>query len=441
MQMETNPVTYPVSSVAEVYDACHPDIPLEDVNDTRYVDLTAVRGGESLVKSIAYAIERTRSPNFHQQLVTGHRGSGKSTEFFQLKARLENHGYFVVYLDVGETLDLGDISYLDILIGIAKAIVGELEAAGIDLNENLLTEVLAWLAEKTIITERNAESEGKVSANLGLAANIPFLAKALAEATGHIKSGSKRREEIRSVLERELSLLIERLNTLIDDARTRLRLQGFKDLVVIVDQLEKMAYRTNKDGTSNHKELFVHHAGQLKSLHCHIVYTVPINLIFSANLGDTFGSDAIFVIPMVDVNKVAGREKFREVVARRVDIEKVFVESCLVDRLIAMSGGSLRDLMRLVRLACQNTDEIIESADVERAIRALIREYDRLVKEDNIPLLKRVNESKHVDGSFADLLGLRVIHEYQNGDRWADLHPAVRAISWTDRALNPPAIL
>ena len=216
------------------------------------------------------------------------------------------------------------------MIGIAKAVVGELEAAGIDLNENLLTEVLSWLAEKTIITERNAESEGKVSANFSLAANIPFLAKALAEATGHIKSGSKRREEIRSVLERELSLLIERLNTLIDDARTRLRLQGFKEVVVIVDQLEKMAYRTNKDGTSNHKELFVHHAGQLKSLHCHIIYTVPINLIFSANLGDTFGSDAIFVIPMVDVNKVAGREKFREVVARRVDIDKVFAEWRLI---------------------------------------------------------------------------------------------------------------
>ena len=112
--MENYDLIFPVSTVAEVYDACHPDIPLEDVNDPRYVDLTEVRGGESLVKSIAFAIERTRSPNFHQQLVTGHRGCGKSTEFFQLKARLENHGYFVVYLDVGETLDLGDISYLDI---------------------------------------------------------------------------------------------------------------------------------------------------------------------------------------------------------------------------------------------------------------------------------------------------------------------------------------
>ncbi len=133
-----------------------------------------------------------------------------------------------------------------------------------------------------------------------------------------------------------MSLLIERLNTLIDDARTRLRIQGFKDLVVIVDQLEKMAYRTNKDGTSSHKELFVHHAGQLKSLHCHIIYTVPINLIFSANLGHTFGSDAIFVIPMVDANKSTGKEKLREVVARRIDIEQVFASPELVDRLIAI---------------------------------------------------------------------------------------------------------
>lgn len=434
-------VDYPVTSVADAYDACHPDTPLEQVDDPRYVDLTAVRGGENLVKSLSNAIQRTRSPNFHQQLVTGHRGCGKSTEFFQLKAHLENHGYFVVYLDVGETLDLGDVSYLDILIGIARTLVGELEAAGIDLNDKLLHELLEWFADKTIIEEKKTESEGKLGVSFSLGASIPLLSKALGETTGHIKSGSKRREEIRKTLERELSVFIERLNTLIDDARTRLRKQDFKDLVVIVDQLEKMDYRKNKDGVSNHAELFVHHAGQLKSPHCHILYTVPINLVFSANLGDAFGTDAIFVIPMVDVTKTAGRDALREVVARRVDIVQVFASPDLVDRLIAMSGGAMRDLMRLVRLACQNTDERIAEADVERATRALIREYDRLVKEDYIPLLKRVAESKRVDGSFADLLGLRIIHEYQNGDRWADLHPAVRAISWVNTALNPPTIV
>ncbi len=439
--MEANEMIYPVATVADAYDVCHPETPLEDVNDTRFVDLTAVRGGENLVNSIAFAIERTRSPNFHRQLVTGHKGCGKTTELFRLKDRLENHGFFVVYLDVQEILDLGDISYLDVIIGIAKAIVGNLDAAGIGLNKELLHEILQWFAEKSIIEERNTESEGKVKVGFSISASIPFLSKALAETTGHIKSGSKRREEIRTTLERELSQLLERLNTLIDDARTRLRQNDYKDLVVIVDQLEKMAYRTNKDGLSNQKELFVHHAGQLKSLHCHTIYTVPINLVYSANLGDTFGSDATFIIPMVDTQKTDGKEKLTQVVARRINIDQVFAEAELVDKLIMMCGGSLRDLFRLIRLACQNTDEKITLEDVERAIRALIREFDLLVREEDIPLLKRVEKIKHVDRSFADLLERRIIHEYQNGERWADLHPAVRAIAWVDRELNPPAIL
>ena len=71
----------------------------------------------------------------------------------------------------------------------------------------------------------------------------------------------------------------------------------------------------------------------------------------------------------------------------------------------------------------------------------MIREFDLLVREEDIPLLKRVEKIKHVDRSFADLLERRIIHEYQNGERWADLHPAVRAIAWVDRELNPPAIL
>lgn len=107
-----------------------PATPLSDVKDSRYVDLTEVRGGESLVLSVANAIRRTRSPNFHQQLVTGHRGCGKSTELFRLKENLERQKYFVVYLDIGDMLDLGDIEYLDVLTGIAKAVVAELDKAG-----------------------------------------------------------------------------------------------------------------------------------------------------------------------------------------------------------------------------------------------------------------------------------------------------------------------
>jgi len=422
---------YPVDNIADAYDACHPDTPLSNVQDSRYVDLTAVRGGENLVRAVANAIQRTRPPNFHQQLVTGHRGCGKSTEFFRLQDKLERQNYFVVYLDAGDMLDLGDIEYLDILTGIAKSLVAKLETQGIELNPELVKALWDWFATITLSQEQKTEREGK----LGAGFKIPILSDLLLEITGHIRSGSKRRVEIRQVLEKESSVFIDRLNTLIDAARVELKKQGYVDLVVIVDQLEKMAYRKRYED-SNYAELFVHHAGQLKSPHCHILYTVPIDLVFSANLGDAFGADSIFVIPMVDAAKPPGREKLREIIARRVDIAKLFVDSGLVERLIGYSGGAVRDVMRLVRLACQYTEETIGPTEVEQAIRALVREYDRLVKTEDLDRLKQVDKEKRVDRSFADLLRLRIIHEYQNGERWADLHPAVREIAWVKRGLS-----
>ena len=66
-------------------------------------------------------------------------------------------------------------------------------------------------------------------------------------------------------------------------------------------------------------------------------------------------------------------------------------------------------------------------------------DYDRLVKRDDLVRLKQVDKDKWVDRTFADLLRQRIIHEYQNGGRWADLHPAVREIPWIKRELNAPS--
>ena len=72
-------------------------------------------------------------------------------------------------------------------------------------------------------------------------------------------------------------------------------------------------------------------------------------------------------MPVVPMTKVAGRppstepygpgvEKFRDVIARRIEAAKakpseVFVSDDVRDRLIALSGGQLTELMRLAREA------------------------------------------------------------------------------------------
>jgi energy-coupling factor transporter ATP-binding protein EcfA2 len=114
-------------------------------------------------------------PDFHQQLVTGHRGCGKSTELLRLKAQLESEKIFTIYLDVGIMLDLGEINYLDILLGIARAIEEQLRENDFKLNQELLEELSNWFAEKVLIqeTKDNRESRAKAEAKIG--SQIPFL--------------------------------------------------------------------------------------------------------------------------------------------------------------------------------------------------------------------------------------------------------------------------
>jgi hypothetical protein len=417
---------YPVSTIGEAYIACNPDEALEKMNDTRYVDLSEVRG-KNFARIIARQIERT-SPAFHQQLVTGHRGCGKSTELYRLAAQLKKDKFFTIYLDVEKMLDLGEVNYLDILVAMARAIEQQVRENNFAINPQLLEEIYHWFADKVLTQERKHEMELTVKGEAEVGSKIPFLGKLLASFTSEIHSGSSQRKEIRLTLEKELSVFIKRLNQLIDAARQQVIQQGgYKDLVIIVDGLEKMHYRELPDGQSTHAALFVHHAEQLKALTCSVIYTVPISLISNANLMDAFPAPP-FIFPMVNYKTEQGHAKLIEVIAKRVNIEKVFCSPDLVKRLVEISGGVMRDLMHAVRMACDGEDDCITTADIDNATATLVREFDRKIREDDVNLLRQVSQKRYVpaDEKYARLLHLRLILEYQNHERWADLHPAVQ---------------
>lgn len=423
---------YPVTTVDDAYQACHPEIPLEP-GDGRYVDLTPVRGGFGVATVVSDRIRRTRPPLFHQQLLTGHRGSGKSTELKQLQASLRQDGYFAVYADVEEVLDLGDISYLDVLLVVARAIDQELREQGIALSKRLLEDLDRWFAEIILTEEQRKDITATLRTEFAVEPTVPLLARMLASVTGQIRSGSSRKTEIRRTLERELRVFLQRLNDLIADARLRLARKKWKDLVVIVDGLEKVPWNTLPEGRTTHSALFVDHAEQLKAPQCHIVYTVPISLVFNFNLGDAF-ADPPIVLPMVKVDREdgapheAGRAALFEVVARRVEVEQVFENPACLERLVETSGGVVRDLMRLVRLSCDGAEKRITGGHVAQAVNSLVLQYGRLIKDEHRERLIQIARERRApnDEESGWLLWHRLVLEYQDDQRWADLHPAVK---------------
>jgi len=426
------------TTVDDAYNAINPDVPLYDGEaDPRYVDLTAVRGGDDLATLIARRIrrsDRAPSPTPIKLLFTGHGGCGKTTELFRLKHKLEEEGYFVVYFDTEEQLDVADVSYLDVLVTLAQETERQLresEVMAVELNPDLLEHVARWFGETIIEEEKERSTERGLSAEFGLGADSPavVLARMLAAVRGEIKSGSRRRETYRRRLERNVRDLLTFINDLLEDARFRLEERGSAGLVVIADGLEKVLYgEIGPEKRSSHEILFVVHGDQLKSPRCHVIYTVPLSLLFDRNVTQTF-PDGYHLVPMVRINEEDGRDALYQVIARRLDVEAIFEDGDLVRRLVEMSGGHVRDLLRLVRYAFDYTDERVGPAQVERAVRRLINEYDRLVRDRDLPLLHQVHRERRAptDADFSLLLFNLLVLEYCNGEPWADVHPAVQA--------------
>jgi len=434
----------PAANLKDAYNAVLLD-PLPS-GDRRWVDCSPARGGNDIVELLALRIEgASRSTS---QLISGHRGCGKSTELLRLASRLENEKFLVVYFAADDDIDMGDLVYTDLLLSIIKRLERTFSEKGIQIDERLSRGIMMWFAKEVYdLTEETAvEASLKTDFELGLNAPsvLPVFAKLLARITGQIKTGQQIRKDIRLCLDPQVFQLIERINEFIRAALPQIKKKGYRDLVLIIDNLDRIVLRDldEKTGRTTHDALYLEHAEQLKALDAHILYTVPISMFYSIKATQLAGAFPNYeILPMIKIAEEDGSpcqegiELICHVAEKRIDVGSLF-EAGVVEFLAQKSGGMLRDFIRLlgytVELAQAGVGGIPISEKVaERAFRRLINEYGRMVPDEHFPLLAKVAKNKQVRNDTehqAMLYNLSVL-EYMNGDRWCDVHPAVRELA------------
>jgi len=416
----------------EMYNAFAPT-PLQP-GDPAYVDCRAVRGDEDVVEDLGRTVRRSHS--FTYQLYSGYRGSGKTTELLRLKKDLEDRGHVVVYFAADEEdISVQDAQYTDILLACTRHLLRGLEKANPDPILNWLKGRLKDLKD-VMLTEINVD---KVDLELGL--------KEFAKLTAAVRTKPGQRQQIRERLEPHTGSLIQAINAFINDSRIYLPKKA--KLLVIVDNLDRIVPIFKEHGRSNHEEIFLDRHEQLKALNCHIIYTVPISMIYSrwaTELKDNYGIP--LVLPSIMVRQENGEadeqglEILQQLIRQRVPpnlqealIPEVFESEAVLRELCLMSGGYVRDLVELMQQAITKTDMLpIQAKAVQRGADALRDVYKNAIEPNEWIQLAKVSLSKRLNSSQKHLLFKQYVLEYRYLDTQADrrvfyvIHPLIEGI-------------
>ena len=114
----------------------------------------------------------------------------------------------------------------------------------------------------------------------------------------NLRNSPEIRQEIRRQIDPHTPSLIEVLNESIQKTDEK---QEGNNLVLIADGLDRIVpVRVKEDNTTNHDEIFIELSEQLAALKYHVIYTVPISMVYSGNandLRDRYGM--VETLPMV----------------------------------------------------------------------------------------------------------------------------------------------
>ncbi|MBT9315110.1 ATP-binding protein [Leptothoe spongobia] len=425
-------------NLRDFFRACNPAKTLNckhEQDRKYYIDFSKLRGAE-IAEELAKTITWTDGPTC--QLFSGHIGCGKSTELLRLKASLEEEGFHVVYFESSQSLAMGDIDVSDILLATAHQVSTSLKNAGISLRggyfRNLLQECVTFL---------NTPIDISVETEVSLWGLGTLTAKA--------KDSPSLRNQLRQYLEPQTESLIAGLNQeILQPATDILCKQGKAGLAIIIDNLDRIDDRRLDSGKTLPEYLFIGRGEQLGQLDCHVVYTIPLSLMFSNEqqaLKNRLGNGSSpLVLPMIPVYRRngAGLAQLRQLVlsrafpdlapeTREASVTELFDSSETLDRLCQMSGGHVRNLLGFTVSCLRKTKQLpIQRDSVERTIREARDELLVSVTEDEWALLEKVTQTNAVTGEdeYHSLLRSLFVFEYRTDDngRWFDVNPLLTEV-------------
>jgi hypothetical protein len=427
-------------TLKEIRKVCRP-MPLEaDELEAFFIETDSARDpNQQTRESIKESLESI--PNA-QILFYGHGGCGKSTELIKLSTEIENN-FFIVSFSVQEEMNPIAIRAEDLILIIAGKILDTAQNAGLKIEEKLLDSVLNYFT-KTVSTEKECLDAG-VGAKAGLSSGsiLEKLLGIFVNLNGEIKYNAYGEQTTTAFLRKRPSDLLVQANILIEAVKDAL--PENKELLVIVEGLDKIDLKQAR-------EIYVRNARLLTGIKVSIIYTIPIFLFHSPDVGAFKPSfNTTLSLPMIKVyeppnKRASGFEVVKSIILKRM--EENLIEPDALDLLIEKTGGVLRHVFEVLHktslmttaaiplrrehieyglnqlrgdLALQITlpyESFPGSPQTVTELHDRLTEYARKQKKGELPDLM-------ADPINQILIKSCALVEY-NGKRWLGVHPMVQ---------------
>ena len=400
----------------EIQDAVAFNNPIDEKNEF-YTDFSGFRKGFNEKKIFKYLNinPTTKECNKISQtlklFLSGHRGTGKTTELLKLKNEIdETTCFFSVFCDLSdEELDVNNIDFIDIIILILEKLTKTLDDKKIDIPKANIEPFYDWYEQR--ISEINSQTDESASIEVEGKAGINLfsLFSLVSKTKGKLSGSNSTKETIRKVFKNKFSDFSLKFNEFILDIKDYLlKNEISKDLLFIIDGFEKIG------SLEDRKKILIDNSNKFVEIKANMIITLPIELFSEVSRLKEFASHISFPLITLDDNS---KERFKEFIYKRIE-KKLFDNEQTIEKIIYYGAGSPRETLKIISNAyIQAEGEIIDLKSVQDAQKSISEELMKYLDEKEISLLKQVYTKTKIPFSdeLAKLLIKKVLLDYEDG--------------------------
>jgi hypothetical protein len=400
--------------------------------DPYYVPYLEQDPSEDPIAHLCTRINWSEAASVH--LLSGQRGSGKSTGLRRLKQNLERDGHIVFLCDMRDYLNLTTpVEISDFFMAVMGGLSDQVEKLySVDPGKRGFWERMADFCQQVVKIEELSINAGAAELKASLKDDPVFKQRLQTYLRGHVARLVKEAHQFGVEV---VELVRKRTN------------DPDKKVVLLLDSIEQIrgVGAEAKNVYDSVENLFSVHADSLRLNLLHVTYTIPPYLIpLAPGLGRYLGGGVVENLPSVHLfnrdgsKDDRGLEILKNIVGQRcAEWQQIFSETQL-RRMACATGGDLRDFFRLIREVLINAsmpgggelpvaDRLIEDAENK------LRREMLPIAEDDKEWLRKINASKEAElqnvqflSRLAGFFDTHLVLNYRNGQDWYDVHPLIR---------------